>query len=415
MTNRTDVTIIGAGLAGLTAAAVAATNGATVNIVEGKPIGGRARTTKRDGFQLNLGPHALYDSGPAANTLSDLGVVTKGGHPNIGCSHVMWDGEIHRLPTSGPLVLRSKFLSARSKLDAAQIFAAPKRLAHRAVGLTVAEWYDRENLRPDLQRMLNTLFRLASYFASPENAPAQPMLSQLARSSEGVTYLDGGWQTIVDQLDAITANAGAIRHSSAAVSVEKEGGEWITTTDDDTVLASHDLVVATGSPSSTSTLVGEGPDWVELAGPPTRAACLDLGVTYAADTNLLLSSDDKVYFSQHAPAAKLAPAGAYLYSALRYLDPDREFTADESRSMLESRASDAGIDVTNTIVSRFLANMVVAHGSHIVEHPRPRGDELANQNLHVAGDWIGEFFLADASIESARRAALACLSSKAAA
>ena len=53
--------VVGGGLAGLTAAATLAQAGRPVTLLEGTGhLGGRARTRRRDGFGLNLGPHAVY-------------------------------------------------------------------------------------------------------------------------------------------------------------------------------------------------------------------------------------------------------------------------------------------------------------------------------------------------------------------
>ena len=51
--------VIGAGLAGLTAAATAARAGRPVVVVEAHAAGGRARTDERSGYRFNQGPHAL--------------------------------------------------------------------------------------------------------------------------------------------------------------------------------------------------------------------------------------------------------------------------------------------------------------------------------------------------------------------
>ncbi|MEJ7719336.1 MAG: FAD/NAD(P)-binding protein [Ilumatobacteraceae bacterium] len=56
--------VVGGGLAGLTAAATLARDGRSVVVIEGaSQLGGRARTRHHDGFDLNLGPHALYIGG----------------------------------------------------------------------------------------------------------------------------------------------------------------------------------------------------------------------------------------------------------------------------------------------------------------------------------------------------------------
>ena len=60
MTDRTDIVVIGAGVAGLVAAASAAVEGRRVSVLDAHPVGGRARSTVQQGFTLNLGAHALY-------------------------------------------------------------------------------------------------------------------------------------------------------------------------------------------------------------------------------------------------------------------------------------------------------------------------------------------------------------------
>ena len=57
--------VIGAGLAGLTAATTAARAGRRVVVVEAHTEGGRARTDERRGYRFNQGAHALYKSGEA--------------------------------------------------------------------------------------------------------------------------------------------------------------------------------------------------------------------------------------------------------------------------------------------------------------------------------------------------------------
>ena len=76
--------VIGGGLAGLTAAASLASAGYDVTVLEaGEHLGGRARTRRRDGFELNLGPHALYRAGGGLAALRRLGVRVRGRMPRL--------------------------------------------------------------------------------------------------------------------------------------------------------------------------------------------------------------------------------------------------------------------------------------------------------------------------------------------
>ena len=101
----------------------------------------------------------------------------------------------------------------------------------------------------------------------------------------------------------------------------------------------------------------------------------------------------------HGPTARLAPAGAALYSLMRYLPPDDPLTARENRAALEAHAARGGLQGERHI-ERFLAAPVVTWGSPQVGVQRPCGVELADRGVFVAGDWVGRPLLADSSIVS---------------
>jgi len=62
--HRGDVAVVGGGVAGLAAAALIGRSGRKVRLFEQSHLlGGRAQTKEKDGFYLNIGPHALYRGG----------------------------------------------------------------------------------------------------------------------------------------------------------------------------------------------------------------------------------------------------------------------------------------------------------------------------------------------------------------
>src|SRR5262245_65716650 len=69
------VVIVGGGLSGLTAAVqLGRMRVPTVLFDDADEIGGRARTDRREGFHMNVGPHRLYERGAAVDGLRALGV-----------------------------------------------------------------------------------------------------------------------------------------------------------------------------------------------------------------------------------------------------------------------------------------------------------------------------------------------------
>src|SRR6476646_2111693 len=121
----TDVIVVGGGLAGLAASAYLARAGRDVVLVEkATAVGGRARTQSDDGFQFNLGAHALYRRGEAAAVLQELGVPVAGGRPTGQGGYAMREGAAHTLPVGFVSLLTTGLLRPGEKMEAARLFAA---------------------------------------------------------------------------------------------------------------------------------------------------------------------------------------------------------------------------------------------------------------------------------------------------
>jgi phytoene dehydrogenase-like protein len=407
-TQRTDVVVIGAGLAGLVAAITAAKAGSRVVLLDGRAVGGRARSARRDGYTLNEGAHALYRGGPAARTLTELGVVVRGCSPEASTYRLVWDGEIVTLPGSARTLTSTRIVSARSKAKLAGWFAGAQRHAARSGEISVADWFDSQRAAPDLRKLVTALLRLGSYTAHPERAAAAPLLRQLALGAGGVTYVDGGWQSIVDQLVAVAMASGVeVVDHEPVVMMDTSGPDRLVITRTSTVVAPS-VVIAAGGPQVAATLVGGDPaGWVERSGPVQRAAVLDVGGP-PAEHRFLLSADEPLYLSTHAPVADLAPPGRHLVTMMRYLDENDARDAVVDRATLERHAALAGVAAPpERDVERFLAAPVVSWGSPLPGVERPTGFELVEQGVLVAGDWVGDHLLADAAVSSGAAAGLA--------
>ena len=70
----TRVVVLGAGIAGLTAAFRRARTGETIVLEAGPRAGGSIRTIREDGFTLEGGPNTLRTSEAAERLLTDLGL-----------------------------------------------------------------------------------------------------------------------------------------------------------------------------------------------------------------------------------------------------------------------------------------------------------------------------------------------------
>ncbi|MFN3597029.1 MAG: FAD-dependent oxidoreductase, partial [Rubricoccaceae bacterium] len=88
MTARSDVLVLGGGVAGMVAARRLAASGRRVRLLEAGPrLGGVVRTLRRDGFTADVGPDVFLVRKPGAQRLADaLGVETA---PARGAARVL--------------------------------------------------------------------------------------------------------------------------------------------------------------------------------------------------------------------------------------------------------------------------------------------------------------------------------------
>jgi phytoene dehydrogenase-like protein len=192
-----DVVVIGAGLAGLTAAAVAAGAGARVVLLEAHQPGGRAQTAEREGYHLNQGPHAsTWVVPPRRRSGAGRGVP---GQPPTGPYYARRGDDVELWPVSVTTLARSGLLSARGKLRLGNalrhIRAGPAAHAHETAG----EWVAGLDLPADADAVLRSVVRVGTYSNAFDDLSADAAITQLQMvSNHGVLYLDGGWQRLVD-------------------------------------------------------------------------------------------------------------------------------------------------------------------------------------------------------------------------
>lgn len=91
--------VVGGGPAGLVAAGRLAEGGVATTLLEaGIRLGGRAASERREGFDLNQGPHALYAGGPAMRELRVMDINPPWWNPASHRSVFLRAGRAHGQP-----------------------------------------------------------------------------------------------------------------------------------------------------------------------------------------------------------------------------------------------------------------------------------------------------------------------------
>lgn len=401
-----DVIVVGAGLAGLAAGATAARAGRRVLVLDGRSPGGRARTDERGGFLFNQGAHALYAGGHAERVLGELGIaIPPGGKPSTDTYGRRGD-LVSPLPFTASGALRSKVVSAGGKAQLGRFALGLRSVDPAPLADRSAEaWLAGLGLRDDATAVLRLLSRVASYADDLDAISADAVAGQLEGAvSKGVRYLDGGWRVLVAALQAtVEAAGGEVRTGDPVVAVDGVDGGASVALGDGTALVAPAVVLATGGPAATASLLREPPRW-GLVGPPATAACLDLGLRRMPDRPVLFGVDEPLYLSTHTPSADLAPAGGHVVHLMRY--GARE--ADLDRADLWEHARIAGVQDGDVVEQRFLARMVTNHavpvpGSGL--EGRPSVEAAGIPGVYLAGEWVGpDGLLADAALASGQAA-----------
>jgi hypothetical protein len=300
-----QITIVGGGLAGLSAAIACAEGGAKVHLLEAHDsLGGRARSD--DGpFKANLGPHALYQDGPLWQWLAERNLLPPHVGPPLGGAsgaRFRWGGAVRRTPPLGviPSVLRLRGRRAPVELDF-HSWAASHTDERTADLLSAAAGVYTFHHDPG---------ELSAAFVWP-----QTVRLFLARPPGPVRYVSGGWGMLVAVLER--------RMRELGVSVET--GRRVEE------LPAGPVIVATEHEQAAQLLGEESLSW-----PSGRTVCLDLGLrSRRGDPWIVSDMEQAGWIGRYSTADRaIAPSGHDLIQAQMPIRPDESI--DQAGVRLES-------------------------------------------------------------------------------
>ena len=277
--------------------------------------------------------------------------------------------------------------------------------AERWAGRSAEEWAQSLAASRDLSDLARMLVRVTTYVTDLRAMPADFAISRLKGARRGVSYLNGGFASLVQGLSAAASAAGAsIRAHHAAAGIGAVPGGWEVALADGEVLPASAVVVAAGGPAEARALLPVDPGWPEL-GTPVTAACWDLGLR-GPHPSVVMGLDQPLYLACHCPPGDLAPPGGSVVHVMRY--GAREEALD--RAELHRFATLAGVTEDQVVEQRFLALHVVTHVLPGPKHGlagRPGVAVPGPPGLYLAGDWVGPSgWLSDAAMASGQRAGM---------
>jgi len=304
-----QITVIGGGVAGLTAAITCAERGAGVRLIEAhEQVGGRARST--DGpYKANLGPHAIYTGGVLWDWLSARALLPPLAQPALTGVRFHYEDTIHRTP---PLSLIPPGLRLRGRM-------AP-------VDQDFRSWAtDHGDART--AGLLSALAGVYTFHHDPGELSAAFVWERSQRlllsARPPARFVVGGWSTLVDALE---------RHARS-LGVEIVTGERVSDLPGAPAIVALELRDA-------RRLLG---DDETLQWPSGRTVCLDLALQERRGDPWVVSDLESSGWIERYSArdASLAPAGEQLVQAQMPIRPDE--SADDAGRRLE-RLLDASFE-----------------------------------------------------------------------
>jgi phytoene dehydrogenase-like protein len=295
-----EITVVGGGVAGLTAAIACAEGGGEVTLFEAHAkLGGRARST--DGpYKANLGPHAIYAGGVLWNWLTERDLMPPLARPPLTGVRFHFDGAVHRTP---PLSLIPPGLRLRGRM-------APVDQDFRS---WVADHADRRTAD-----YLSSLAGVYTFHHDPGELSAafvwQRTQRLLLQPRPSARFIIGGWTNLVNALERRARELG----------VEIVTGEPVDALPDAPVIVALELRDA-------RVVLGDE----TLRWPSGHTACLDLGLRERRGDPWIVSDLEASGWIERYTAQdpSLAPAGEQLVQGQMPVRPGEG--ADEAAERLE--------------------------------------------------------------------------------
>jgi hypothetical protein len=298
-----QITVVGGGLAGLTAAIACAEGGAKVRLLEAhEALGGRSRSAEGP-YKANLGPHALYSDGSLWKWLAERDLLPEHVRPPLSGARFRWQGAIQRTPPLGtiPAVLRLRGRQAPVDVD-------------------FRGWAARHT-DERTAAMLSSAAGVYTFHHDPGELSAAFVWERTVRlflstppPNTVVRYASGGWGGLVAPLERRLRELGVAVETDSRVET----------------LPDPPVIVATELPQASALLGGESLSW-----PSGRTVCLDIGLDRRRGDPWIVSDlDESGWIGRYSTTDRaIAPEGYELVQSQMPIRPGE--STDQTGARLE--------------------------------------------------------------------------------
>lgn len=222
-----DAVIVGGGIAGLSMAAILSTKNKKVCLIEKSILGGRGITLDMKGFKYNFGAHAVYglDQSIWSKLQKDLNLNVEWNHYDPKRTYYYKNEKLFVMPSNMDTFFETKLLKFKDKIHFIKLVLKIMRTTE-IQDETLAQWLSNQKIS---QLTKDTFLHLVSsnFFTSkPKEISMKvliPYYKRLFLSQTGVSYIKGGWGSLISELeDIILNNNGVIITKDSVKEVEKE-------------------------------------------------------------------------------------------------------------------------------------------------------------------------------------------------
>ncbi|MEW5946414.1 MAG: FAD-dependent oxidoreductase [bacterium] len=405
-----DVVVIGAGIGGLSTAALLSARGVSCLVLEKNSFpGGRASWVERDGFVMDYGLHVnrYAGQGRAAEVLRRIGEKPR--FIPTGTPLYYDGGKMTPLPRGALKILTTPLLSFSSRVQMLKILVSSLtgRTKTDLAGVSVKRWLGEHGIvQPDLVELVQLLCGAGIICPDLEKASAEELfyfLLHAVKARHATGYLLGGWRALFGSLLRAVAKTGAVEYGAKVEGVAVEDGRAAGVVCEGRFVRGKAVVCSVPLQQAAGILdeahlpesVREKIKTLEPTCGISYDFCLRTRVTDVDGIVLTLDPCTMGMFTSNvepAAAPRGRQLGAWFYPIPREDMDDREFLSREKkklRSLVEEMFPGVrgAVEYERVIEMRMVDGAMPKVGQ--TSRDRPAVDCAPAPNLFFAGDTVG--------------------------